>query len=232
MWRGTPPAYLRGVRDFSPTIHTATARVVKERMTEADWVQYCTQNLPSYAQPDQAEVRALASRRRSSPRTAALFQSQDLPEFYRWTRVVTPQQVVQAMVRFPVKGATLTGVTELRVVERAPSGHIKKLQVIGSTAQRGRAQVTSSLMFEGDSQIRAMFSGRLGSTTALPSSTFVVLPRRDRQGRVTEFVIKGAGWGHGVGMCQRGARTRASGGWNARQIIGFYFKGVELRSVD
>jgi stage II sporulation protein D len=232
VWRGPPEPYLKSVRDFSSTQHPATARVVKERMTESDWVQYCTQNLPSFAQPSQAEVRSLASRRSSSSRTASLFQDQDLPEFYRWTRVVTPAQVVQAMARFPVNGVPLTGVSDLRVLERAPSGHIKKLQVVGSTTRQGRAQVASALMFEGDSQIRAMFSGRLGSTTALPSSTFVILPRRDGQGRLTAFVIKGAGWGHSVGMCQRGAQTRAQYGWSARQIIDYYFKDVELRPVN
>jgi len=232
VWRGSAKAYLRSVRDFTADQHATTANVVKERMTEADWVQYCTQNLPSFAQPSQDEVRTLASRRRNSPRTAALFLDQDLPEFYRWTRVVTPQQVVQAMARYPVNGATLTDVAELKVLERSPSGHIKKLQVTGTTARQGNAQVTSALMFEGDSKIRAMFSGRLGSTTALPSSTFVVQTRRDGNGRVSAFVFKGAGWGHSVGMCQRGAQSRARAGWDARKIIGFYFKDVELRSVN
>jgi SpoIID/LytB domain protein len=74
-----------------------------------------------------------------------------------------------------------------------------------------------------------MFSGRLGSTTALPSSTFVVLPQRAANKALTAFVIKGAGWGHGAGMCQRGARTHAQQGWNALRIINFYFRGVEVR---
>ncbi len=77
-----------------------------------------------------------------------------------------------------------------------------------------------------------MFSGRLGSTTALPSSTFVILPQLNAQKQLQAFALRGAGWGHGVGMCQRGAQNRALAGWNARQILGFYYRDVELRKVQ
>jgi len=65
----------------------------------------------------------------------------------------------------------------------------------------------------------------------LPSSTFVVVPRRSAKGVLTAFVLKGAGWGHGVGMCQRGAQAHARDGWSARQILMFYFHGVQLAKV-
>lgn len=221
IWRGPPAPHLQSVRDFSPTKHPAMARLFSGPMTEAAWVSYCTNNLPSYAQPSQSEIEALAERRRRNPRTAALFLEGDLPEFYRWTRVVSVAQVAQAMsARVPMQGAT-----EIRVLERAPSGRIKKLMVVGRDA--GGKTLTAS--FEKDSQIRSMFSGRLGSTTALPSSTFVVLPQRSEAGVLTGWVFKGAGWGHGAGMCQRGAQNRAREGWNARQIINHYFDDVQIQ---
>jgi SpoIID/LytB domain protein len=114
----------------------------------------------------------------------------------------------------------------MRVLERAPSGHIKRLQVRGLADGREVAAT-----FEGDSQIRALLSGRLGSTTALPSSTFVPLAQRDAAGHLTGFVLKGAGWGHGVGMCQRGAQNRARTGEGARQILHHYYSGVQLLRV-
>ncbi|HEX8236457.1 MAG TPA: SpoIID/LytB domain-containing protein [Abditibacteriaceae bacterium] len=221
IWRGPPAPHLQSVRDFSPTKHPAMARLFSGPMTEAAWASYCTNNLPSYAQPSQSEINALAERRRSSPRTAELFQEGDLPEFYRWTRVVPIAGVAQAMsARVPMPSAT-----EIRVLERAPSGHIKKLMVVGRDAN-GQTLTAS---FEKDSQIRSMFSGRLGSTTALPSSTFVVLPRRNPAGVLTDWVFKGAGWGHGAGMCQRGAQNHAREGWNARQIINHYFRDVQIQ---
>lgn len=235
VWHGPPEAYLRSVPDLVPAAAKLAAQIARHRMSEADWASYCTRNLPSYAQPTAPQMRALASHRRTSSSTAALFQSADLPEFYRWTRVVTPGQLAQA-VAARVK---MDYATELRVLERAPSGHIKRLLIGGVVGQKppntknGRAVALAptSLVLDGDSQIRAMLSGRLGSTTALPSSTFVVLPRRDAKGVVTAFVLKGAGWGHGAGMCQRGAENHARAGWTARQIIQFYFHGVEVRKL-
>jgi peptidoglycan hydrolase-like amidase len=224
IWRGSPAPHLQSVRDFSPAKHPAMARLFSGPMTEAAWASYCTNNLPSYAQPTQSEINALAERRRRSPRTAELFREGDLPEFYRWTRVVSVAQVAQAMTaRVPMQSAT-----EIRVLERAPSGHIKKLMVVG----RDASGKTLTASFEKDSQIRAMFSGRLGSTTALPSSTFVVLARRNAAGVLTDWEFKGAGWGHGAGMCQRGAQNRAREGWNARQIINHYFQDVQIQRTS
>ncbi|MBV9866014.1 MAG: SpoIID/LytB domain-containing protein [Abitibacteriaceae bacterium] len=238
VWHGRPEPYLRSVRDFSPAEHKLTAQLCKSSMSEADWVRYCTLDLPSYAQPSATQTRTLASRRRTSTGTAALFQDGDLPEFYRWTRIVNPVQLAQAMTPH----AKMDYATEIRVLERSASGHIKRLMVQGVELQKSvegkggamvavAAQKIATVVLDGDSQIRAMLSGRLGSTTALPSSTFVVLPQRDAKGTVTAFVIKGAGWGHGAGMCQRGAENHAREGWTARQIIQFYFRGVEVRKV-
>ena len=228
VWRGAPRDYLKSKRDFS-SAHKATDKIVKNKMSESDWAKYCTTNLPTFASPTRAEIRALASRRASSPRTAALFQANDLPEFYRWTRVVSPAQLAKAMAWRG--GGKLTYASQIKVEERAPSGHIKKLLLVGIEMKNNRAVRTANVRLEGDSQIRAMLSGRLGSTTALPSSTFVVYPRVDKQKRLQDFVLRGAGWGHGVGMCQRGAQNRALAGWNARKIIEFYYQDVELKKV-
>jgi SpoIID/LytB domain protein len=222
VWRGTPEPYLKSVRDFSPQRHPAMAKLLSGPMTEAKWAKYCTTNLPSFSQPSQEQIRALAERRRRIARTAALFQPGDLPEFYRWTRVLTPAQMA---VVLKAAGAVAT---EVRVLERAPSGHIKRLQVAGRDP-RGAALFAT---YEKDSQIRAMFSGRLGSTTALPSSTFVVIPRRDANKKITAWVFKGAGWGHGAGMCQRGAQNHALDGWSAQRILQWYFRGVTLTRVS
>ncbi len=117
------------------------------------------------------------------------------------------------------------------MIERAPSGHIKKLQVIGKWQENGAVKSTSTLLFQGDAAIRSMFSGRLGSIVSLPSSTFVVSLQRDATGFPNAFVLKGAGWGHGVGMCQTGAAAHARDGWTARQILQWYFQGVKITKM-
>ena len=273
VWRGKPTPYLRGVRDFSPKLHTTMAAVVKTAMTEDDWAAYCSQNLPAYAQPGAAQQTQLASRRATSRRVALLFQPNDLPEFYRWSRFVEPPTLAQALAAQPALKVKMDTVTEIRIVERAPSGHIKKLAIFGlcfekppvtppttqpaiqlatvrsiasneqpATSNQQRATGNElpqpvpgkpvSVVLQGDSQIRAMLSGRLGSTTALPSSTFVALPQRDETGALQGWILKGAGWGHGVGLCQRGAQNHAREGWDARRILQHYFSGVEVQKMD
>jgi SpoIID/LytB domain protein len=221
VWRGGPAPHLQSVRDFDPKRHVATARAVKPRMTEADWVFYCTNNLPSFAQPSAEEISALAARRRKSARTAELFQKDDLPEFYRWSREVSLADLASAAsLKSTVPFAT---VEKIEVVDRAASGHIKLLTVVGRAADGS----VVSASYEKDGAIRSLLSGRLGSTTALPSSTFVVIPHREK-GVLTGFAFKGAGWGHGAGMCQRGAQNHARAGWDARQILQWYFNGVQV----
>lgn len=114
--------------------------------------------------------------------------------------------------------------TTLRVLERAPSGHIKRLQIDGKDASGQSVWLT----LRGDSEIRSILSQRLGSTTALPSSTFAIALRGAGEG----WFLKGAGWGHGAGMCQSGARHRAEAGQNARRIVQFYFRDVEVKRIN
>lgn len=234
VWSGRTP-YLRGVRDFSPKLHSSLAGIVKAKMSEDDWAAYCSQNLPAYAQPDTTAYRQLASRRASSRRTAQLFQESDLPEFYRWSRYVSAEDLAKSITT-QGKGKIAIA-TEIRVLERAASGHIKRLAISGeslaSSGQqpKGANPKLSTVVLQGDAPIRSMLSGRMGSTTALPSSTFVALPQTDESGAVAGWILKGAGWGHGVGMCQRGAQNHALAGWNYKQILQHYFTGVEIRKM-
>lgn len=229
VWQGPARGYLHSRADYSSQMHPGLAQYIKPNMTENDWVKYCTTNLPSFGQPSGEQIRTLASRRASSPRTAALFQSGDLPEFYRWSRVINPFTLAKALAaRHHVR---MNYISSIRVEARAPSGHIKRLLITGHELQNGKAVSTSQVRLSGDSQIRSLQSGRLGSTTALPSSTFVIQSRLNAKKQLEAFVLRGAGWGHGVGMCQRGAQNRALAGWNARKIIEFYYRDVELRKI-
>jgi SpoIID/LytB domain protein len=224
VWRGPAVPYLRNVRDY--IAGSAMDKVVKLKMTEADWAIYCSTNLPSFAQPTEAQVRELAARRANSARVAQMYRPGDLPDFYRWSRAITQADALRALG--PKMQPPVNTISALRVLQRAPSGHIKKLQIIGQWIENSAVKSTSSFIIEGDGAIRSMLSGRLGSIVSLPSSTFVVQPQYDSTKRPTAFILKGAGWGHGVGMCQTGAAAHAQNGWTARQILHWYFQGVTI----
>ena len=202
-------------------------------MSEADWRVYVSQSWPSYARPSEADRANLARRRASNARVAALYGPDDEPEFYRWKRFISVEDALSA---FDAKG--FGQVTAFEIAERTSSGHIRQLRVVGrakptpgAAIVRGKENAPIAMTLVGDGAIRAMFSGRLGSTTALPSSTFVVDPKVDGDGKLLGWQLTGAGWGHGVGMCQRGAQNHALDGWDARRIIGWYYRGVEIRKL-
>ena len=54
---------------------------------------------------------------------------------------------------------------------------------------------------------------------------------RDPNGLPRKFTFHGAGWGHGVGLCQIGAAVMATKGFTAEEIVEHYFKGVELKKL-
>ena len=212
--------YLQSIRDFAPD--SPLASIVKPSMSENDWRAYCSQSWPSFARPSDADRANLARRRAANARVAALYGPDDEPEFYRWKRFIS---VKDALSAFAAKG--FAQVTNFEVAQRTDSGHIRQLRIVGVAANGAPANLT----LVGDSAIRAMFSGRMGSTTALPSSTFVISPQAGADGKLAGWQIFGAGWGHGVGMCQRGAQNHALAGWDARRIVSWYFQGAEVRKL-
>ena len=96
--------------------------------------------------------------------------------------------------------------TDLITLRRGPSGRIVRLKIVGDK---------KSIIVGKELEIR-----RLLSPTHLFSSAFVV--SRSEDGR--NFTINGAGWGHGVGLCQIGAAVMANRGFSYRSILYHYFR--------
>ena len=55
--------------------------------------------------------------------------------------------------------------------------------------------------------------------------------KQDPRGRAERFTLQGAGWGHGVGLCQIGAAMMAVRGVSAGEILKHYFRGAEIRKI-
>jgi SpoIID/LytB domain protein len=66
------------------------------------------------------------------------------------------------------------------------------------------------------------------SPSHLKSSAFIVAAERGSSGAPARFTLYGAGWGHGVGLCQIGAAVMAERGFNAEEILRHYFRGGAL----
>jgi stage II sporulation protein D len=104
---------------------------------------------------------------------------------------------------------------EIRVASRGVSGRATLLELEGS---RGTTQV------RGELTIRRLLGG-------LRSSMFIVKTVTTGDGRPTEFVFHGGGWGHGVGMCQTGAIGMAEAGRRHEQILQHYYPASELQPL-
>ncbi len=131
-------------------------------------------------------------------------------DFFRWS-VRYSREELSAVVGTK-SGIDLGTVTDLEPLERGSSGRITRLRIVGS---RAKLSVGKEL------EIR-----RLLSATHLFSSAFVVDENRDG------ITLVGAGWGHGVGLCQIGAAVMASRGGVYEEILSHYYPGarVEVRS--
>ncbi len=138
---------------------------------------------------------------------------QETNDFYRWRVEYTQEGLSQLIKRR--SGVDFGDVIDLQPVERAASGRLVKLRVVGS-----KRTVTVGKELE----IR-----RWLSESHLYSSAFVV-DKVEKDG-VPYFVLKGAGWGHGVGLCQIGAAVMGEKGYTYEQILKHYYPGAVLEKV-
>lgn len=134
---------------------------------------------------------------------------QETQDFYRWTVRYT-QQELAALIKKKT-GIDYGKILELVPVERSYSGRLKKLKIVGEKRTR---------IIGKELEIRKTLS-----ESHLYSSAFIV----EREG--TDFILHGAGWGHGVGLCQIGAAVMGAKGYNYIEILKHYFKKIEIKQL-
>ena len=130
----------------------------------------------------------------------------ETPDYYRWTVEYTTQQISDIFKR--KSGLDIGQIQDLRPVKRGPSGRIEELEITGAL---------STVTIGKELEIR-----RTLSESHLFSSAFVV------EKTPSGFILHGAGWGHGVGLCQIGAAVMASKGYTYREILHHYYPGTTL----
>jgi stage II sporulation protein D len=129
--------------------------------------------------------------------------------FFRW-RVEYSGQEIEEILR-EKSGFDFGTLQEIVPLSRGPSGRISRLKIVGSK---------KSMLVGKELEIR-----RWLSRSHLYSSAFVVAVEDDR------FIFHGAGWGHGVGLCQIGAAVMATKGFSAEKILKHYFRGIEIKKI-
>lgn len=136
------------------------------------------------------------------------YDREDL-DFYRWTEQISTEKVTR-LVNARLE-TDLGTVTDLIPVERGTSGRIVKLRISGT---KGEVIVGKELMIR-----------RVLSDSHLKSSAFTVEKAADG------FTLHGAGWGHGVGLCQIGAAVMGERGYDYTTILQRYYPGSVLKTI-
>lgn len=200
-WEDKPHAYLHAVRDVVPA--SAEPFTIDSEAAAREWI--CS-NPPS----------ACNTRDRKILSTVLNDYDFETPDFYRWTVAYT-QAELHAIVTDRL-GRDLGPILRLEPVERGRSGHLVKLKIVGRDA---------AFTVGKELEIR-----RTLSRSHLFSSAFVVDHEGlDAQGIPQRFVIHGAGWGHGVGLCQIGAAVMATEGHAYDEILRHYYDGAEITKL-
>lgn len=130
-------------------------------------------------------------------------------DFYRWTVSYTTERL-SSLVRDRL-GRDLGTITDLIPLQRGTSGRIVRLLIKGTL---GEVVIGKELMIR-----------RTLSESHLRSSAFTVTKTEDG------FVLRGAGWGHGVGLCQIGAAVMGEKGFAWQEILSRYYPGSKLKTL-
>lgn len=129
------------------------------------------------------------------------------PSRFRWEKRFTAEEVNALTSKLGVGR-----VMAMAVTDRGVSGRARLLTLSG---EEGATQI------RGELNIRRLFG-------MLNSAMFTVSPEKAPNGKLSGWLFKGGGWGHGVGMCQTGAIGRAEAGQDYRAILRHYFNGAEV----
>lgn len=137
---------------------------------------------------------------------------QETTDFYRWSQTYSQAEVKQLLEeKLEVQ---FGDIIDLIPLERGKSGRIYRLKIVGKER---------TLIIGKELEIR-----RSLSKSHLYSSAFIVEKADIKDGVPQKFIIKGAGWGHGVGLCQIGAAMMGKQGYRYEEILLHYYKGAEI----
>lgn len=147
--------------------------------------------------------------------TVLLEYDQETTDFYRWKVEYTQNEIAELINT--KSDFDFGNIIDLIPIERGESGRIIKLKIIGSdkTLTVGKE----------------LYVRKILSDTHLYSSAFVVDRENIVDGIPQRFILTGAGWGHGVGLCQIGAAVMSEMGYKFDEILLHYFKSANIKKI-
>lgn len=208
-WEDTPKNYLSSVRDIIQGVKsavTAPPAPLPSLQDEAAADAWIRSNPPAFCNTTDKKILSQVLND----------YDQETADFYRW-KVTLTQEKLKQLLDEKLK-MSFGDIIDLQAEERGKSGRISKLRIVGTE---------KTFVIGKELEIR-----RALSDTHLYSSAFVVDKCDiDEKGVPQRFDIIGAGWGHGVGLCQIGAAVMGEEGFDYDAILLHYYQGAEIKKV-
>ena len=200
-WEDKHMPYLKAVRD----VEGQDTAPLPDLTNEHDAEQWIRQRPASFCDTHDAHVLSQILNN----------YDQETTDFFRW-KVHYTQEELAELIRKNTK-TDYGQIVDLVPIERGKSGRLCKLKIVGTQ---------KTLTIGKELEIR-----RTLSDTHLFSSAFIVEKGELKEGIPQTFVLTGAGWGHGVGLCQIGAAVMGEKGYTYDQILLHYYKDADIRRV-
>ena len=208
-WEDTPKNYLSSVRDIIQgvkSVGSAAPAPLPSLQDEAAADAWIRSNPPAFCNTTDKKILSQVLND----------YDQETADFYRW-KVTLTQEKLKQLLDEKLK-MNFGDILDLQAEERGKSGRISKLRIVGTE---------KTFVIGKELEIR-----RALSDTHLYSSAFVVdRCDIDEKGIPQHFDIIGAGWGHGVGLCQIGAAVMGEEGFDYDAILLHYYQGAEIKKV-
>lgn len=208
-WEDTPKNYLSSVRDIIQgvkSVGSADPAPLPSLQDEAAADAWIRSNPPAFCNTTDKKILSQVLND----------YDQETADFYRW-KVTLTQEKLKQLLDEKLK-MNFGDILDLQAEERGKSGRISKLRIVGTE---------KTFVIGKELEIR-----RALSDTHLYSSAFVVdRCDIDEKGIPQRFDIIGAGWGHGVGLCQIGAAVMGEEGFDYDAILLHYYQGAEIKKV-
>jgi len=206
-WENMPKPYLLAIRDNKQGADSSSITPIPDLTDEAQAEKWIRTDVPdSFCNTHDKKILS----------EILNDYDQETSDFYRW-KVEYTQKEIKTLIEDKIK-EDFGDILDLIPIERGKSGRICKLEIVGTK---------KTFVIGKELEIR-----RTLSDTHLYSSAFVV-DKTDisADGIPANFIIRGAGWGHGVGLCQIGAAVMGAEGYKYNEILLHYYRGAEIKKI-
>jgi SpoIID/LytB domain protein len=203
VWEPVPHAYLTAVSDAPTSLGASTSLSNRELTIEAEADSWIRTSPTAFCNTHDKEILSQVLNN----------YDQETADFFRWQVVYSQAEIAELITR--KTEIEFGDILDLIPLKRGSSGRIEKLRIVGTRR---------SFTIGKELEIR-----RTLSESHLYSSAFVIDKETDGVSHVPHrFILTGAGWGHGVGLCQIGAAVMGAQGYSYNKILTHYYPGASI----